>query len=163
MIPLSIDEINKTSPYKVNCGSHSNFGFLTTDNIIYDISFMEDMEIAGCQTYQFSIRRITDDYKGYDPKVKDTILAILEEFFNKNQYILLYICDDTDGREAVRNRLFVRWFEEYDNNKRFTIKTANAIVEGKGFYTAIIVENNHPQLHDITQEFDDVASTLTAK
>ena len=75
----------------------------------------------------------------------------------------LYICDDTDGREAVRNRLFVRWFEEYDINNRFTIKTADAIVEGKGFYTAIIVENNHPKLHDITQEFDEVASTLTAK
>ena len=122
---------------------------------------MEDMEIAGCKSYQFSIRRLTDDYSGHDPKVKDTIMAILQAFFDENNDVLIYICDDTDGRESVRNRLFIRWFKEYDTNERFEIKYADAIVEGKGFYTAIILRKDHPHFLDIVNEFDIVAANLT--
>ena len=40
---------------------------------------------------------------------------------------------DSDGREANRNRLFLAWFKKHAAPERFTIRTASAIVEGKGF------------------------------
>lgn len=163
MKALPIEEINTISPYKVEYGGNDDYVFITDNEIIYNISFMEDMQIAGCQTYQFSIRRLTDISKGHDLKVKSTIIAILESFFSVNHDVLIYICDDSDGREAMRNRLFAKWFKDYDENNRFTVKTANAIVEGKGFYTAIIVENSHPKLRDIIWEFKEVAKALTSK
>lgn len=74
---------------------------------------------------------------------------------------MLYICDTSDGREAHRNRLFVKWFEEFATPERFTMKTANATVEGQGFYAAIIVENSNPMLEAIVIDFNQTAESLT--
>ena len=71
------------------------------------------------------------------------------------------MCDDSDGREANRNRLFLAWFKKHVAPNRFTIRTANAIVEGKGFYAAIIVENRNPLLESIIADFESTAQALT--
>ena len=44
---------------------------------------------------------------------------------------------------------------------RFTIRTASAVVEGKGFYAAIIVENRNPLLETIIADFENTAQALT--
>lgn len=75
--------------------------------------------------------------------------------------MLLYICDTSDGREAKRNRLFIRWFEEFATPERFTMRTANATVEGQGFYAAIIVENSNPLLEAVVFDFNQTAELLT--
>ena len=74
---------------------------------------------------------------------------------------MLYICDTSDGREANRNRLSVKWFEEFATPERFTMKTANTTVEGQGFYAAIIVENSNPMLEAIVIDFNQTAESLT--
>ena len=33
--------------------------------------------------------------------------------------IMLYMCDTSDGREEIRNRLFLSWFEKHADKKRF--------------------------------------------
>lgn len=71
------------------------------------------------------------------------------------------MCDDSDGREANRNRLFLFWFKKNANPERFTIRAANATIEGKGFYVAIIVENRNPMLESIIEDFDNTAQALT--
>ena len=68
---------------------------------------------------------------------------------------------DSDGREANRNRLFLAWFKKHAAPERFTIRTASAIVEGKGFYAAIIVENRNPLLETIIADFESTALALT--
>lgn len=161
MNALSLRSLNTKAPYTVLYGGQQSYKFKTDSNVLYDISFMEDMDIAGCQSFQFSIRRLTNNYVGHDPKVKDTILAILVEFFEVNNDVLIYICDDTDGRESMRNRLFLRWFKEYDTQGRYEIKYADAVIEGKGFYTAIVLRTDHPHFSDIVAEFDIVATNLT--
>ena len=95
--------------------------------------------------------------------IKDTLIAIIEQFFAENANVLLYICDTSDGREEKRNRLFVRWFEEFATPDRFTMKTANATVEGQGFYAAIIVENTNPMLEAIVGDFKQTAESLTGE
>jgi len=45
---------------------------------------------------------------------------------------------------------------------RFTICAANTIIEGHGFYAAIIVENRNPKLKAITEEFETIAQALTS-
>ena len=44
------------------------------------------------------------------PKVRETILAIVEEFFAKNNAAFLYICDTSGGLQKMRNRLFKYWY-----------------------------------------------------
>ena len=121
------------------------------------------MELGGCSSYQIIIRKIEDTHSPHDPKVEATILAIVNEFFRSNLEILLYLCDTTDGREASRNRLFMRWFEKNAEPGRFTIKQAHTEIEGQGIYIAIIVENRNPKLKAITDEFEYAAANLTTK
>ena len=95
-------------------------------------------------------------------KVEQAILAILDVFFREHLDVLLYMCDDSDGREANRNRLFLAWFKKHAAPNRFTIRTASAIVEGRGFYAAIIVENRNPLLETVIADFENTAQALTA-
>lgn len=160
--PLSTENINLTSPYKVEKLNDYAFVFHTHTNVVYYVSFKEDMEIAGLDSYQFIIERKSEK-QGYDAEVKDSIIAIINEFFAQNNDILLYICDTSDGREATRNRLFIRWFKETDIDNLFEIKTADAIVEGEGMFFAIIFKKSNPRYTEISQEFDEASAYLSAK
>ena len=160
--PLSTESINKISPYKVEKLDDYAFVFHTQANVVYYVSFKEDMEIAGLDSYQFIIERKSEK-QGYDAEVKESIIAIINEFFAQNNDILLYICDTSDGREAIRNRLFVRWFKETDTDNVFEIKTADAIVEGEGMFFAIIFKKSNPKYTEISTEFEEAAAYLTSK
>lgn len=159
---LSTENINKTSPYKVEKVNDHAFVFHTIANIVYYISFKEDMEIAGLYSYQFIIERKSEKL-GYDVGVRESIIAIIREFFAQNNDILLYICDTSDGREAIRNRLFIRWFKETDCDNVFEIKTADAIVEGESMFFAIIYKKSNPRYTEISNEFDEACACLTNK
>jgi hypothetical protein len=162
MKPLSLDHINERSPYYVMLSPKDNYIFETERGIHYSISFEEETPIGGCDSYQFIMEKIDKVRSSHDAKVEQTILAILDEFFAEHLDVLLYMCDDSDGREANRNRLFLAWFKKHAAPERFTIRAASAIVEGKGFYAAIIVENRNPLLEAIIADFESTAEALTA-
>lgn len=161
MTKLSLDAINKLSPYKVII-TDGDYEFVTADGVRYSASFLEDTPMGGCETYQFGFRKKEDSHVSYDSNVKETLLTIIKQFFIENDNVLLYICDTSDGREAKRNRLFIRWFEEFANPAQFTMRAASAVVEGQGFYAAIIVENSNPRLEAILADFNRSAESLTA-
>ena len=135
--------------------------FETEKGIHYTISFEEESQVGGCDTYQFIIEKRERTRSAHDPKVEQTILAVLNQFFTEHLDVLLYMCDDSDGREANRNRLFLTWFKKNADLTRFTIRAANANVEGRGFYAAIIVENRNPMLEAIIADFEMTAQVLT--
>ena len=159
---LSLENINKVSPCKVEEVTTAVYVFHTKGGVVYSVSFKEDMEIAGYQTFQFILERISDK-QGFDAEVRYTVIAIINEFFAQNNEILLYICDTTDGREAARNRLFLRWFSESDTQNNFEIKAADTQVEGEGIFFAIIFKKSNPKADIINTEFDETATYLTSK
>lgn len=163
MRELTLDHINCKTPYKVGMARKGTYLFHTETDVVYSIMFQPDMEIAGSQTYQFVIDRLSESKDSHPGWVKDTIIAIICEFFEQNNDILLYICDTDDGREAMRNRLFLRWFSEGADESHFTIKTAHCLVEQQMFYTAIIIRNDHPNYSAVISEFDMTATELSNK
>lgn len=48
-----------------------------------------------------------------DLKMRDTVMLIIENFFNMNEAALLYICESGDGKQHMRSRLFEYWFSSY--------------------------------------------------
>ena len=161
MIYLSLDSINKQDVYYVMISPQGGYIFETGKGIHYTISFEEESQVGGCDTFQFIIEKRESVRSAHDPKVEKTILAILNQFFQEHLDVLLYMCDDSDGREANRNRLFLTWFKKNVDPNRFTIRSASAVVEGKGFYAAIIVENRNPLLETIIADFEMTAQALT--
>ena len=161
MNALSLDYINSKSPYLVKLADDGDYVFQTAKGVIYGIGFIENDALGGCETYQLSISNQNKLHASYDPDVKNTTLVIVDEFFRENLDGLLYMCDTSDSREAARNRLFLRWFEEYADPERFTIKTASVVIEGQGIYAAIIVENRNPLAKAIIDDFELTAKMLT--
>ena len=113
MIQLSLADINQKSPYQVVKAPNGDFFFATSLDIHYLISFEEEEPLGQCDTYQFVIQKLDMQRSPHDPKVEQTILAIINQFFIEHLNVLLYMCDDSDGREANRNRLFLSWFQKH--------------------------------------------------
>ena len=163
MKELSLHHINSKSPYRVICSDKGDYLFATDKGINYTISFTEEFPLGGCMSYQFCIHNDNKIHDSYDNKISTTIIAIIEEFFLQNLNVLLYICDTSDNREEVRNRLFIRWFKEYADPQKYTIQSANTTIEGQEFYSSIIVENRNPLLDDIKADFEKSANDLKEK
>lgn len=55
----------------------------------------------------------------------------------------------------MRERLFLRWFREYEHSDRYYIKVSEIIAEKVANYTAMIVQKDNPHLDDIIRDFDE--------
>lgn len=162
MKEFNLNHINAKAPYKVSFDG-KQYAFETQHGLHYEIRFFEEIPIGGCETWQFSFAKAENVATPEDPYVRFTLFAVIDEFFNENEDVMLYICDTSDNREAARNRIFIRWFKQSAQPNRFTIRSASTTIEGQGFYAAIIVENRNPLLTQITADFDQTAVTLTNK
>ena len=159
MISLSLDIINELSPYEV-ISSGGGLWFVTENGIQYSVHFTEEFSLGGCETYQFMFSKLTTQHTAFDKKIRQTLIVIIEEFFRANHNVLLYICDTSDNREAFRNRLFANWFKKFAESGAYEFRSANTLVEGEGFYAAIIVERKNPKLQDVLDDFDRTAKEL---
>ena len=117
---LSLKPLNARSPYQITIAEDGGYDFITSQGIHYTVYFDIDQPLGGCETFQFIIQKVEHQRSSHDPKVEQTILTIVDQFFRENLNVLLYICDDSDGREANRNRLFLAWFKKFaEPGRRF--------------------------------------------
>ena len=111
---------------------------------------------------RFAIRSWADTYR--DPKVRETILAIVEEFFAKNNAAFLYICDTSGGMQKMRNRLFKYWFGIYGERKEYVFLPQTITdEEGNDNYAALIIRKDNPQFADLVSEFMATVNLLNTK
>ena len=155
MNTLNLTRINELSPYEVWQTSEGDFNFQTDFGVLYRISFRIEQTIWNDGAYEFSIINQNRKSSPNDKNVRDTIFIIIEEFFNSNPNILLYQCETGDNRQAMRDRLFLRWFKEYEHSDKYFVKVSTITAEKVTNYTAMIVEKNNPQLESIIKDFDE--------
>lgn len=74
--------------------------------IYYSVGFMEDDILLSKDFYQLIITNINNHKSPRDYKVRDTILSIIDEFFNTNNSTLSYIYKIGDNKQRMRSRLF---------------------------------------------------------
>lgn len=163
---LDIVKINAKSSYEVAAIPGVNFvSFLTDYGVQYAIGFeKDDTSLPVTETYQFSIINVNNKKSPRDPKVRETIIAVVEDFFVENQEVMLYICETGDGKQSLRSRLFEYWFNHYKQgwNVMF-LSTSVRDEEGILNYAAIIIRTDHPRLKEIVSEFADTVSLLNSK
>lgn len=162
MNALDLSAINVTAPYSV-WNVNSYYYFKTEHGTIYKIGFMPDDTIWEAGAYQFLIINENSQPSPNDGKLKETVFCVIEAFFKSNPDILLYLCETGDGKQAARNRLFVRWFKEYANNHLFYFDTCEVRADGVDNFAAIIVQKNNPDLERIINDFNQVVVTLRDK
>ena len=163
MNTLNLIKLNLRSPYEVWNESENDYFFVTDYGIVYKISFGDDAPIWKSGAYTFDIQNTNQKASPSDQKVKMTIISIVEEFFRNNADILLYICETGDNKQAMRNRLFIRWFNEYSFQQDYILRTAMVKDGEQENFAAIIVQRSHPDLDNILMTFDETIEFFKEK
>lgn len=157
MEALNVALINITAPYKV-WNEGQTYRFETEHGISYVVDFdADDNPFFTC--YWFNLTNPKNVKSPGDIKIAQTVICIIEEFFRVNPDVLLYMCSTDKSKQAQRARLFLRWFNGYEQQQRYVLKATdvNSVTsEGKPTkdYVALIVQRSHPQLDEIVARFD---------
>jgi hypothetical protein len=153
MKALELNILNRLAPYEVELRD-GEYYFHTDFDIVYSAEFKYEPAFGGTPAYWFDLTNRSGKASPNDPKVRDTVIRIIIEFFRANPDILLYMCDNANDQQAQRNRLFLRWFMGEEQSKHYVIKTAVVEDEGMENFIAIIVPRIHPYMNEAIAYFD---------
>ena len=165
MKSLDINSININSPYKV-WAKGAVLHFETAYGIRYAVDFdYEDNPF--CSAYWLNLTNESHKPSPNDRQIPKTIICIVEEFFRQNPDILLYMCSTDNNQQAQRARLFLRWFNGYEQQQKYVIRAANVPnVNAEGMpieeYIAIIIPISHPQLDAVIKLFEKEITMFNA-
>lgn len=165
MNALRLENINLHSPYRVwQTQEDSHYYFQTDTGIQYDIVFAPDTSIINSGAYTIDIVNRQHVASPVDMKLRQTIIAIIEEFFEANgNEAMLYITETGDGKQMFRNRLFIRWFNLYSHHDKYIIKTAEGKMDGQDNFIAIFVCKTNQHAQYIIEVFELVTDILFDK
>ena len=162
---LSVERINGVAPYQVEATDKGEFfQFFTDGGVHYSVGFMEDDILLVNNSYQLIIANINNHKSPRDSKVRDTILSIIDEFFNRNNSTLLYICETGDCKQGMRNRLFEYWFSTYSRKNFFTMMSSSIVdADGIVHFATIILRNDNQNLTEVVTNFTESIRLLSQK
>ena len=156
MQQFNLSRLNIFSPYSVWQNSNDSYKFKTDYGVVFRVVFSKNDNIwQDDVAYEFGLFNENALVSPNDPKVKKTILCIIEEFFLCNPDILLYQCETGDNRQAIRARLFNRWFNENGIAEHYFIKTSVLRDNDIDNYIALIVQKSNPKIESIVRDFDE--------
>ena len=157
-----LEEINSFAPYQVFEGDSANsLCFFSDGGFEYVISFINDENFDDYENiFQFLIEAKTSPRSNNDVKVGETIACIAKAFFyHHSDYILTFVCDISDSRQAARQRLFARWFQKFNQNKYlkfdWQVETEDCV-----FYASMIGCREYPLLENYREAFSEFISSL---
>lgn len=160
---LSLDNIKGKNCYPICLVSGDTVEFCTESGVEYQINFMPDYSLWDENAYQLIIINKNRKPSPNDSKLKDTLIGIVECFFEESKNILLYICETGDGKQAARSKLFLRWFANYSLSSEYVIKTSEITSEGEDNFAAIILRKDNPELASIINDFEEMTTLLSNK
>lgn len=144
---LSLDKINAKSPYQLIKLTDMTFAFVTDQGVHYKVGFYQDKYFMKEGAYHFFIDNSEGEHGSHDTKIVDVVISILEDFFEQEPSVMLYICDPTDNRQAARNRLYNMWYHEYALSHQMTMYSDSVVMDGVTYYAGILMRHDHP-CHD---------------
>ncbi|MBQ9665347.1 MAG: hypothetical protein IJV33_02605 [Bacteroidaceae bacterium] len=161
MYSLDLPRLNLRSPYYVWEVKEDTYAFDTDYGVAYEIKLGVNTEVLQYEVCAFDINNKNGHPSPGDKNLRDTIIAIIEEFFLSNNGVFLYICATENGLQAQRFRLFVRWFNTYENKAQYVFRTVEGVMdEDVPNYGAIIVQRENPDLDLILKRFDEIVQIL---
>lgn len=117
------------------------------------VGFEED-DLLSSESYQFTILNGNGKPSPRDNDVKKTIFSIIKEFFRVNNATMLYICETGDNKQAMRSRLFSRWFSTFADKGKYSILQSSIVDrEGVDNFFAVILRNDNPNIAQVIAEF----------
>ena len=134
-----------------------SYQFTTTSCITYVAYFTEftlltphEQEIDAI-SFGFTCNKASE-VKRHGGKVKQTIIHIIEDFFEAQpDDALLYMCMNSEGKGRNRHITFGRWFRDAgDNLEKHNSISKNSEEE---FYISIILKTTNPKKEKLIEAF----------
>jgi hypothetical protein len=148
---VDITEINSEAPYRVCWETEGKSLLFSTHNgFEYKVTFFRDDHLfAGLPVSRFSFSPSDTpaaDRHIFDPGVKETVFQILKNFLSRNHQVMVFICDNDDGRQKNRFRLFNTWFLKTNKafEEKFVVQPVEYSQEGISFYAGMVLRSDHP-------------------
>ena len=148
-----------------------------TEYRVYFYPISEYFEGLGSDTqlfhygYFFGFTKLAPNETKVEPldfKIRNTILKIIEEFFEErgHENVLIFYCDNDDGKKSKRSICFDAWyllsgassqFNKYDEVIIFTDEYGTQIDSD---YISLIVASKNHHLQQIVEEFQLIKQQL---
>lgn len=149
-------ESNSLLPYEIIKEGEWNYSFITKHGIVYHayfIDFSNYHPLFG-HVYTFNIEPESNVVHSIDNRIAQTVVEILKRFFAVQEHAMIMVCDNMDGKEEKRERLFSRWFVRHNDGSimKFDASTSDDdyILYVSSIFGKIIHNSKSWSLHSMT-------------
>lgn len=165
MVIFDAEYINKAAPYTVwKTNIDGMLEFITDSGIRFNVGFQTSDILTCAETYQFIIVNTEHKKSPKDPKLRNTIMAIIESFFMLNNKVMLYICDTGDSKQAFRSHLFEYWSRIFPHKNLYYTTSVNILDEEEIMnYASLTLRLDHPNFAEAVNEFAELARLFSEK
>ncbi len=145
---------NSQLPYEISKEEDQSYTFVTKHGITYHAYFLDynGYHPAFTDVYTFNIEPEDDRPHPIDKRIALTVVHILQMFFRRHENAMIMICDNLDGKEMKRERLFSRWFAAYNDG---SIRKYDASVSSDNYmlYVSLYLHKANPRQQDLVRAF----------
>ncbi len=148
-------------------GINNTYAFVTDQQIVYELKFKPSSYIFGNQPLftEFAFEFVIEVAENPLPKLPPpdavipvTIANIFNDFFSLKEKVVVYICEDADGRAKARNRKFAQWFDQVRQNGLSFVKFDYHFgTQTEFFYTSLIMRIDNPYMADVIISFQKLS------
>ena len=149
---------------------NNEYAFVTTNELIYNIAFVKadfyfPEHLSFKQNIFELIIQLDESQKNIravrDPKLPLTIATIFLDFFKSNERVVVFSCDTTDRRQAVRNRKFDDWFKQFNNDTFIKLNEVIDDIENETqYFMSMILVNTNPLKDEIIVAFKELKEAI---
>jgi Family of unknown function (DUF6169) len=150
--------------YEITADEQGYF-FLTDLSVTYRIVFddlssiFQDYPTLTGRVFSYSFYPVNEpsSRQKLDDRIRHTIAHSINSFFEKNNNLIVFVCDSTDEREMCRKKLFDKWFtlfndgilEKYDGSVESNdYRIANSLILKNDLYDKEYVIQTFRELND---------------
>jgi hypothetical protein len=153
-------------PYRLQRIDEFTYGFTTDKDIGYRCSFLSYAEYfpnhpdIATAFYSFNLDlqgKPTKLPRGTDKRIADTVISIVGRFLESRVNAVVYVCDNSDGKEAVRAKKFLSWFNYFEHPSGKIVQVSNNFkAGGMLIYSSLLVHRNNKQFKKIVLAYLDL-------
>lgn len=150
-------ESDSQTPYKIQEEEDLTYSFTTKHGITYHAYFLDysNYHPAFSNVYTFNIEPENEIPHPIDRRIALTVAHLLRQFFKHNENAMIMICDNLDGKELKRERLFSRWFLQY-NDGNIMKYDASSVTEDYTLYVSLYLHKSNVNVRQLVNAFYEV-------
>ena len=137
----------------------NGYQFTTITGVDYFLTFFfypTVSDFLSTNVYMFNIERSMFVNVGQDDvKVRNTVLYVLDLFFQEHEDALITICDVMDGKQFARKRLFDSWFQKFNNN-RLTKLESECRIDDVSTFVSLLFSQGHYNQENLRKAFQEL-------